>query len=104
MCITTSIIKPAIIPIINFIPNIFKIIIGDTASDINIGNISSDVDKYTAISVPNVITRPAYKFVAETEKPHCGNIPSILPKNGPHFPDFCIVFLIFLPFYVLYIP
>ena len=57
--IIKSIIVPAIIPTNNFIPKIFKITIGETASDINIGIISSDVDKYTAINVPNVITLPA---------------------------------------------
>ena len=65
-----SIIIPAIIPITNLIANILIMIIGETASDIKIGNISSHVDKYTAISVPNVITLPAYKLVAETENPH----------------------------------
>ena len=44
---------------ISILERIFNIIIGETASEINIGNISSDVDKYTAINVPNVITRPA---------------------------------------------
>ena len=71
--------------------------IGETASDMNIGSISSDVDKYTAISVPNVITRPAYKFVADTENPHCGNAPNILPIIGPHFPDFFIAFFVLCP-------
>lgn len=79
-------------------------IIGETASDINIGSISSEVDKYTAISVPNVITLPAYKFVADTEKPHCGNTPNMLPIIGPHFPDFFIALFVYAPFYVLYIP
>ena len=40
-------------------PSIFNMITGETASDMNIGSISSEVDKYTAISVPNVITLPA---------------------------------------------
>ena len=97
ICVTKSIKIPAIIPTINFIPNIFNIIIGETASDINIGSISSDVDKYTAISVPNVITRPAYKFVADTEKPHCGNAPRTLPIIGPHFPDFFIACFVLCP-------
>ena len=70
------------------------IVIAGTASDMNIGSISSDVDKYTAINVPSVITLPAYKLVADTENPHCGNIPKRLPKNGPNFPDFFIIFLV----------
>ena len=55
------------------------VVIG-TASDKKIGNISSEVERYTAINVPNVITLAAYKLVAETENPHCGNIPSIPPN------------------------
>ena len=89
--ITKSIAKPATIPITNFIPNIFAITPISTPSDINIGNISSDVDRYTAINVPSVITLAAYRFVAETENPHCGTIPKIPPTNGPIFPDFFIV-------------
>ena len=76
---TKSIKNPAITPITNFIDNILIIVITGTCSDSNIGNISSDVDKYTAIKVPNVITLAAYKLVADTENPHCGNIPSIPP-------------------------
>ena len=89
--ITKSIINPAIIPIINFVPNIFRIMIGETDSEINIGSISSDVDKYTDISVPSVITLAAYKFVADTENPHCGNMPNMLPNNGPYLSDFFII-------------
>ena len=102
--ITKSTRKPAIIPINNFTPKIFKIIIGETDSEIKIGSISSEVDKYTAINVPNVITLAAYKLVADTEKPHCGKIPKTLPKKGPNLSDFFIIFLIYFPFYVLYIP
>ena len=43
----------------------------------------------------NVITLPAYKLVADTENPHCGNIPTIAPNKGPNFPDFLIVCLTF---------
>ena len=43
--ITKSIANPAIIPITNFIANIFIIIIGETASEISIGIISSEVVK-----------------------------------------------------------
>ena len=57
--ITKSIKNPAIIPINNFIPSIDNIVVIGTASDINIGNISSDVDRYTAINVPSVITLAA---------------------------------------------
>ncbi len=54
-----SIINPAITPITNFIPNIASIVVIGTASDNKIGNISSDVERYTAINVPNVITLAA---------------------------------------------
>ena len=57
--ITKSIINPATTPINSFTPKIFNIVVTGTASDIKIGNISSDVDKYTAINVPNVITLAA---------------------------------------------
>ena len=93
--ITKSIINPAIIPINNFIPKIFNITQIETPSDINIGNISSEVDKYTAIKVPNVMTLAEYRLVADTENPHCGNTPKTLPINGPNFPDFFIVFFVF---------
>ena len=42
----------------------------------NIGIISSDVDKYTAINVPIDINLDEYKLVAEAENPHCGKIPN----------------------------
>ena len=42
---TKSIAKPAIIPITTFIAKILNIVCIGTASDINIGSISSDVDK-----------------------------------------------------------
>ena len=70
-------------PITNFIAKIFANIINDIFSDKNIGIISSDVDKYTAISVPKLITLAEYKFVADAEKPHCGITPTIPPNNGP---------------------
>ena len=78
--ITKSIINPATIPKTSFIPSIVNIVPAGTASVNNIGNISSDVAKYTEINVPSVITLPAYKLVADTENPHCGNIPTIAPK------------------------
>ena len=28
---------------------------------------------------------------SDTEKPHCGKIPTTAPNNGPNFPDFFIV-------------
>ena len=87
---TKSIINPANTPITNFIPKIVNIVDTGIVSEINIGNISSDVVKYTEISVPSVITLAEYKFVADTENPHCGTIPTIPPNNGPNFPDFCI--------------
>ena len=68
------------------------IVVIGTDSVSNIGNISSDVAKYTDINVPNVIILAAYKLVADTENPHCGNIPTIAPKTGPNFPAFCIIF------------
>ena len=61
-------------------------------SDNNIGIISSEVARYTEIKVPSVIILVAYKFVAATEKPHCGIVPSKPPITGPYFPDFLIVF------------
>ena len=69
---------------INLIPRTLKIISIGTASDKKIGNISSEVDKYTAIKVPSVITLAAYKLVAETENTHSGKTPKILPIKGPH--------------------
>ena len=89
-------VNPAIIPSISFINNIAIIVDIETDSVNNIGNISSDVVKYTEISVPNVITLVEYKFVAETENPHCVNIPNIAPNNGPNFPDFSIAHLTLL--------
>ena len=65
-------------------------------SEINTGNISSDVERYIAIRVPNVITLPAYRLDAAAENPHCGNTPSIAPKNGPAFPEFLIILLVLL--------
>ena len=65
-----SIAKPIIIPIPNFIASICKIVTIGAASEINTGNISSEVDKKIAISVPSVITFPAYKLAAAAEKPH----------------------------------
>ena len=59
------------------------------------GIISSDVDKYTAISVPKLITLAAYKFVADAENPHCGIIPTADPSSGPSLPDLLIVCLDF---------
>ena len=49
-------------------------------SEMKIGIISSEVDKYTAIKVPNDINLEEYKFVAEAENPHCGTI----PNNSPY--------------------
>ena len=44
-----------------------------------------------------VITLAEYRFVADTEKPHCGKVPNKLPIIGPNFPDFFIAsFVLFL--------
>ena len=94
--IIKSIINPEIIPIVNFIPKIVNIVLAGTASVNNIGSISSDVARYTEINVPNVITLPAYKLVADTEKPHWGKIPTIAPSKGPNLPDFFMVSFILL--------
>ena len=65
-----SITNPYIIPITNFIASIVIITLIGAALDISIGNISSDVDKYTEIKVPKVIILAAYRLVATTENPH----------------------------------
>ena len=91
--ITKSIINPAIIPIISLIVSIFNITLNGTTSDINIGSISSDLDRNIAIKVPKVIILPAYKFETIAENPHCGNIPNIPPIAGPNLPDFLIISL-----------
>ena len=47
------------------------------------------------------ITLAAYKFVADTENPHCGIKPSKLPKSGPNLPLFSIIFFVLLVVFVL---
>ena len=61
-----------------------------TASDINIGNISSDVDKNTATRAPAVIIPPEYRLDAAAEKPHCGTTPIKPPTRGPSLPALSI--------------
>ena len=95
--ITKSIMKPAIIPTTNLIASILKIKLAGAASEINIGSISSEVDKNTAINVPIVIILPAYKLAAAAEKPHCGNIPIIPPHKGPNLPDFFTISFVLFP-------
>ena len=80
--------KPAIIAIKALIARILPITTGFTASDIRIGSISSEVDRNTAISVPMVITLPAYILDAVTENPHWGKIPRTDPHSGPTLPAF----------------
>ena len=58
------------IPITAFISNIFIMIGAGTCSDIKSGIISSEVERYIAISVPSVMTLPAYRFEAAAENPH----------------------------------
>ena len=58
-----------------------------TCSDKNTGIISSEVDIKIAISVPRVITLPAYRLDAAVEKPHCGTAPSKAPITGPALPE-----------------
>ena len=84
------------IPTIIFINMTLKITTIEAFSESNIGNISSDVDKYIAINVPKEITLVAYKLVAATEKPHWGKAPTIPPKSGPNFPAFFTAFSVFL--------
>ena len=59
--------NPQKTPKANFISNIFTIILIGIASEINIGIISSDVDKYTAINVPIDINLDEYRLVADAE-------------------------------------
>ena len=65
-----------------------------TFSDINIGSISSLVDKYTENNVPRVIILVIYRLVARAENPHCGITPRIEPSTGPYFFDLVITFLL----------
>ena len=55
-----------------------------TCSDKNTGIISSEVDIKMAISVPIVITLPAYRLDAAVEKPHCGCETSIFKSALRH--------------------
>lgn len=91
-----SIIIPYSIPKNIFIINIFIINIIGTFSDIIIISISSLVDRYIDIKVPNVIILVIYRLVAITEKPHCGIAPSMEPIIGPIFFDFVIIFSVLL--------
>lgn len=65
-----------------------------TCSDSRMISISSLVDKYMDIRVPSVIILVIYRFVAITEKPHCGIIPNREPIIGPIFFDLVIIFLL----------
>ena len=65
-----------------------RMVAAGTCSERRMGSISSEVDRYTAISVPTVMTRPAYRDEAPAEKPHWGNAPSRDPMTGPNRPDF----------------
>ena len=55
---------------------------------ITLGTLISVYLATSDINVPNVITLAEYKLVADTENPHCGNIPTIAPNTGPNFPAF----------------
>ena len=79
---------PTIIAIPSFINSIVIIVPTGTASDINIGSISSDVERNIAINVPIVTILPAYRLDAAAENPHCGTIPKSPPKTGPNLPAF----------------
>ena len=83
---TKSMIIPATIPVAAFASKIRKISETGRPSEIMIGNISSDVDKNTAISVPGVNIPPANSPAAAAENPHCGMIPISPPSRGPAFP------------------
>ena len=83
---TPSTRKPMIRPMSSFAPSIFKMTMGSTCSAMKMGSISSEVERNTAISVPNVITRPAYSVAAAAENPHWGNTPSTAPIAGPAAP------------------
>ena len=62
------------------------IVAAGTALEIMIGNISSEVERYTAIRVPTVSTRPEKRLEAAAENPHCGITPRSPPHTGPNFP------------------
>ena len=72
-----------------------KTIVIDTPTDVETGA-TSYTAKYIDIKVPNEIILVMYRFVAITEKPHCGINPSNDPSIGPYFFDLVIVFLFFL--------
>ena len=75
-----------IMPMMIFAPMIVKMTSGGTCSAMKMGSISSDVERNTANSVPNVMTRPAHSVAAAAEKPHWGTTPTTAPMNGPAAP------------------
>lgn len=87
---------PYIIPKNNLISSILIISVISTFADSKMISISSLVDKYIDIRVPRVIILVMYRFVAITEKPHCGIIPRSDPIIGPIFFDLVIIFLFLL--------
>lgn len=83
---TKSMIIPATIPGCSLCQQNTQNLRNRRPSEIIIGNISSDVDKNTAISVPGVNIPPANSPAAAAENPHCGMIPISPPSKGPAFP------------------
>ena len=83
---TKSMTVPATIPAAAFASKMRKMVETGNPSEIMIGNISSDVDKNTAINVPGVKIPPANNPAAAAENPHCGMIPISPPIRGPAFP------------------
>ena len=71
-----------------FVTMIAIMVFGATCSEMNIGSISSDVERNTAISVPTEITPPAKRLDAAAENPHWGSIPAAPPISGPKRPAF----------------
>ena len=66
--------RPEKIPIAALQTSIFTIVTAGTALEIMIGSISSEVDRYTAISVPTVITRPEKRLDAASYKAYADRI------------------------------
>ena len=66
--------------------SIFPIVPAPTDDERNIGSISSEVERKTAIRVPAVITPPEYRLAAAAENPHCGIRPMPAPAMCPNFP------------------
>ncbi len=73
---------PAINPTISLIPKIGNIKLIGACLEIMMDNISSELARYTATSVPAEMTPVAYKEEAAPAKPQDGNKPNIVPASG----------------------